>query len=35
VLGWEPSVGFEDLVALLVDAEVRALSSGQAASSSA
>jgi GDPmannose 4,6-dehydratase len=31
VLGWEPSVGFEDLVALLVDAEVRALSPGQAA----
>jgi GDPmannose 4,6-dehydratase len=35
VLGWEPSVGFEELVWLLVDAEVRALSAGQAASSSA
>ena len=35
VLGWEQSVGFEELVWLLVDAEVRALSVGQAASSSA
>jgi GDPmannose 4,6-dehydratase len=34
VLGWEPSVGFEELVWLLVDAEVRALSADQAASSS-
>ena len=35
VLGWEPTVGFEDLVGLLVDAEIRTLSPGQAASSSA
>jgi GDPmannose 4,6-dehydratase len=35
VLGWEPSVGFEELVWLLVDAEVQALSADQAASSSA
>jgi len=35
VLGWAPSVGFDELVWLLVDAEVQAVSSGQAASSSA
>jgi GDPmannose 4,6-dehydratase len=35
VLGWEPSVSFEELVSLLVDAEVQALSAGQAASNSA
>jgi GDPmannose 4,6-dehydratase len=33
VLGWEPSIGFEELIGLLVDAEVRALSADQAASS--
>ena len=32
-LAWEPSVAFEELVWLLVDAEVQALSAGQAASS--
>jgi GDPmannose 4,6-dehydratase len=33
VLGWETSIGFEELIGLLVDAEVRALSADQAASS--
>ena len=33
MLGWEPSVSFEELVSLLVDAEVEALTAGQAASS--
>jgi GDPmannose 4,6-dehydratase len=33
VLGWEPSIGFEELIGLLVDAEVRALSADQAAPS--
>jgi GDPmannose 4,6-dehydratase len=33
VLGWAPSVGFDELVWLLVDAEVQAVSAGQAASS--
>jgi GDPmannose 4,6-dehydratase len=32
VLGWAPSVGFDELVWLLVDAEVQALSAGQAES---
>jgi GDPmannose 4,6-dehydratase len=34
-LGWEPSVTFEELVGLLVDAELERLSADQAASSSA
>jgi GDPmannose 4,6-dehydratase len=33
VLDWAPSVGFDELVWLLVDAEVQAVSAGQAASS--
>jgi len=33
VLGWTPSVTFEELVGILVDAELQSLSHGQAASS--
>ena len=33
MLGWEPSIGFEELIWLLVDSEVRTLSADQAASS--